>query len=156
MVGVRKSQVSRDFVKALAETVSPEEIEQLRALENLRLDHLWRWLWEEFERSVEAGSLDLAVSDRLVKISIRRAALNGLDLPKEVATRLSMPPPPEIIALEYVGPAVDGPPPKPLSRPELARQAELELQSGSADEAEGEGELPNLRDLLDPALRGRA
>ena len=137
VVGVGKSQVSRDYAKALAETVSPEEIAQLRALENLRLDHLWRWLWEEFERSVEAGSPDLAVCDRLLKILARRAALNGLDRSKEEATRLSMPPPPEIIAIEYV-PTSELP-----SGPEPERQPELELQSDSADEAESEGKLPN-------------
>jgi len=137
VVGVRKSQVSRDFVKALAETVSPEEIQQLRALENLRLDRLWRWLWEAFERSAEAGSLDLAVCDRLVKILTRRAALNGLDLPKKTAAQRSMPPPPEIILLEYV------PTPEPPSGPEPERQPELELQFDSADEGESEGELLN-------------
>ena len=137
VVGVRKSQVSRDYAKALAETVSPEEIVELRGLENLRLDYLWRPLLEAFNRSVEAGSPDLAIVDRLVKISARRTALNGLDLPEKIAAQRSMPPPPEIIALEYV------PTPKLPSRPEPERQPELELQSDSADEAESEGELPN-------------
>ncbi|MDE0099806.1 MAG: hypothetical protein OXM87_09400 [Truepera sp.] len=131
LVGVRKSQVSRDYAKALAETVSPEEIGRLRTLENLRLDYLWRPLLEAFNRSVEAGSPDLALFDRLVKISARRAALNGLDLPKEVAVQLSKPPLPEIIALTYV----------PTSEPPLG--PELERQSDSADEAESEGKLPN-------------
>ncbi len=131
LVGVRKSQVSRDYAKALAEAVSPEEIAQLRTLENLRLDYLWRWLWEAFERSAEAGSLNLAVCDRLIKILTRRAALNGLDLPKKIAARRLMPPPPEIIALTYV------PTSEPPSGPELERQ------SDSADEAESEGKLPN-------------
>ena len=137
VVGVRKSQVSRDYAKAFAETVSPEEIEQLRGLENLRLDHILRRLWEEFERSGEAGSLDLAIVDRLLKISGRRAALNGLDLPEKIAAQRSMPPPPEIIALEFV------PTPKLPSGPEPERQPELELQSDSADEAESEGKLSN-------------
>lgn len=137
LVGVRKSQVSRDYAKALAEAVSPEEIAQLRTLENLRLDYLWRPLLEAFNRSVEAGSPDLALFDRLVKISARRAALNGLDLPKEIAVQLSKPPLPEIIALTYV------PTSEPPSGPEPERQPELELQSDSADEAESEGKLPN-------------
>ena len=137
VVGVRKSQVARDYAKAFAETVSPEEIEQLRGLENLRLDYLLRPLSEAFNRSVEAGSPDLAIIDRLVKISARRAALNGLDLPEKTAAQRSMPPPPEIIAIEYV------PTSEPLSGPEPERQPELELQSDSADEAESEGKLPN-------------
>lgn len=52
-------------------------LEQLRTLENERLDHLWL----EMQRSLKNadGSLNLKIVDRLTRLSERRARMNGLD-----------------------------------------------------------------------------
>ena len=52
-------------------------LEQLRVLENERLDDLWLQLQRQLRNA--DGSLNLKIVDRLTRLSERRAKMNGLD-----------------------------------------------------------------------------
>jgi Homeodomain-like domain len=65
----------RDELSLLAEHTLEATV-QLRAVENARIDELWRSLWPKREWPTTAAAL--------VRLSQRRSSLNGLDAPKEV------------------------------------------------------------------------
>lgn len=76
-VGIDKSNVSRRIRAAIAE-IPKSEAGELRALENERLDVMLVSIWKQ----VRDGHLGAV--DRAVRISERRARLNGIDAPQRV------------------------------------------------------------------------
>ena len=76
-VGLHKSNVSRRIKTALAD-IPREEADELRAIENERLNVMQTAIW----RRVRAG--DYGAVDRALRISERRSKLNGLDAPQRV------------------------------------------------------------------------
>lgn len=76
-MGVNKSTVKR-WIDAAIDGVDKENAKQLVALENERLNRAMRAIWPK----VIDGQLGAV--DRLVKLSERRARLNGLDAPQKV------------------------------------------------------------------------
>jgi hypothetical protein len=78
-VEVTPQEVS-NFIKAYLNRIHTEDaltIEQLRVMENERLDALWRQLSANV-RNVD-GSLNLRVVDRLTRLSERRSKMNGFE-----------------------------------------------------------------------------
>lgn len=68
------------FVRKYLDTVEREDsltVDQLRTLENERLDALWVSLNRQLRNA--DGSLNLKVVDRMTRLSERRAKMNGLD-----------------------------------------------------------------------------
>lgn len=76
-MGVNKSTVKR-WIDTAIDGVDKENAKQLIALENERLNRAMRAIWPK----VIDGQLGAV--DRLVKLSERRARLNGLDAPQKV------------------------------------------------------------------------
>ena len=76
-VELHKSNVSRRIKAALAD-IPAAEADALRTLENERLDAMQVAIW----RQVREGHL--SAIDRAIRISERRARLNGLDAPQRV------------------------------------------------------------------------
>lgn len=77
------SAASEVVSKALSEAEN-ESAEQLRSVENQRLDRAQASIWTK----VLAGDLDAV--DRFLKISARRAKMNGLDEPTNVNMSVSV------------------------------------------------------------------
>lgn len=76
-VGLHKSNVSRRIKAALAD-IPKEEADELRAIENERLNVMQTAIWRKV-RQGEYGAVD-----RALRISERRSKLNGLDAPQRV------------------------------------------------------------------------
>ena len=76
-MGVNKSTVKR-WIDTAIDGVDKENAKQLIALENERLNRAMRAIWPK----VIDGQLGAV--DRVVKLSERRARLNGLDAPQKV------------------------------------------------------------------------
>lgn len=73
------SEVSR-FVKSYLDRIHTEDaltIEQLRALENERLDRLWQSLQAQIRNA--DGTVNLRIVDRLTRLSERRSRMNGFE-----------------------------------------------------------------------------
>lgn len=78
-VTMNAGQVSR-MVKGYLDRVHETDaltLDQLRVLENERLDEMWLQLQRQL-RSAD-GSINLKIVDRLTRLSERRAKMNGLD-----------------------------------------------------------------------------
>lgn len=76
-VGLHKSNVSRRIKAALAD-IPAAEADALRTLENERLDAMQVAIWGKVRKG------ELGAVDRAIKISERRARLNGLDAPQRL------------------------------------------------------------------------
>lgn len=61
-----------------------EAVEEHRILENERLDYLWRTTLSQIESSREDPQIVIAAVNTAIRIASRRAALNGLDAPKQL------------------------------------------------------------------------
>ena len=61
-----------------------EAVEEHRVLENERLDYLWRTAITQIEGSKGDPSAVINAVNSALRISARRAALNGLDAPRQV------------------------------------------------------------------------
>jgi DNA-binding CsgD family transcriptional regulator len=78
-LGVSASTISKDLDTVLTEhTVA--NITMLRALENERLDYILDKCVEVIE-AAPGTKLAIAAAGRLIQVSARRSALNGLDVP---------------------------------------------------------------------------
>jgi hypothetical protein len=78
-IEVTPGEVSR-LVKRYLDRIHTEDaltIEQMRTMENQRLDALWRQLMGEV-RDAE-GKVNLRIVDRLTRLSERRAKMNGFE-----------------------------------------------------------------------------
>lgn len=87
-------QTVRKMVKDHLENLHREDaitLEELRVLENQRLDHLYAQVMKEMNVLNELGEVvgtNMKAVDRLVKISERRSKMNGLDAPKKLVHEL--------------------------------------------------------------------
>jgi hypothetical protein len=77
---LNEAMVRRSLTKAM-QGLSSESVEELRALENLRID---RMFLPVYERAVQG---DLRAIDRAVLLMERRARMMGLDKPMEIDVR---------------------------------------------------------------------
>jgi transposase len=75
---------ARDMVKRALARAERLEVKDLRELENTRLDQAQAAIWARVLRG------DLAAMDRFLRISERRARLNGLDAPTAVNISLGV------------------------------------------------------------------
>lgn len=78
-IEVTTGEVSR-LVKTYLDRVHTEDaltIEQLRVLENERLDAVWRALAAEMRN--QDGSVNLKIVDRMTRLSERRSKMNGFE-----------------------------------------------------------------------------
>lgn len=76
-VGLHKSNVSRRIKTALAD-IPREEADELRTIENERLNVMQAAIWSQVRKG------EYAALDRALRISERRSKLNGLDAPQRV------------------------------------------------------------------------
>lgn len=76
-LGIKPSSVHYLIITGLKKLKAPEEAEQLRKVEAIRLDNLARGIWDQ------AIGGDLQAMDRLLKIMERRSKLLLLDKPEE-------------------------------------------------------------------------
>lgn len=86
---ISSGQASRMVKEALTETVA-EPAEELRRLESMRIEKLWRIAWpkaqvENFRGPFGAMDTQGEWFDRLVKLMERRAKLLGLDAAQEIS-----------------------------------------------------------------------
>ena len=95
-LGVTATTINNDIKFMLKEynERSTEQIEQMRALENARIEHLIKSIWDEAigddvlkkyndDGLVEYTSGQLKSMDRVIKLLERKAKLNGLDIPSK-------------------------------------------------------------------------
>lgn len=83
ILDVHPSRVSQLVKQGLQEAAN-EDAEQLRVIENARLDRLQAAVWQDALKG------DSKAIDTVLKISARRAALNGLDAPKKIDLRAAV------------------------------------------------------------------
>jgi|6_EtaG_2_1085325.scaffolds.fasta_scaffold04942_7 hypothetical protein len=92
-VGYNSRQAAHEAYKAAIKLWGTETTEELRVVENERLDHLWRATMGQLEVAQRNDDPDLALAaiNTGVRVGGRRAALNGLDAPRqlEVAANLN-------------------------------------------------------------------
>lgn len=74
----------RALIQYALRTAEADSVEEMRELENHRLDAMQRAIWP----AVEEG--DLQAVDRALKIAQTRAKLNGLEAPKKLELALSV------------------------------------------------------------------
>jgi len=88
-LSISHEQARHDVQTLIAETIDKELCDELREIENARLDYLWnRWFPRAVGRTLEDGTReepDINAAHYCEKLSRRRAALNGLDRPVKVA-----------------------------------------------------------------------
>lgn len=77
VVDLHKSNVSRRIKAALA-SIPAAGAEELRTMENQRLDRMQKAIWNQVRQG------HLGAVDRAIKISERRARLNGIDAPQRL------------------------------------------------------------------------
>lgn len=98
--GFKSKQNAFAAVKTLINRHEAESVEELRAIENLRIDALQEMIWpdvtppdaETFERMdtkalIAAKASLLETVDRVLRIMERRAKLNGLDAPVQTENK---------------------------------------------------------------------
>jgi hypothetical protein len=73
-----RSSAADAIMRAMKATVPKELTDEVRRMENERLDRLWGPMW------VKALNGDTRAVDSYLRIMARRAALNGLDAPQRV------------------------------------------------------------------------
>lgn len=85
--GYSHASAARQSVLRALEKVEAEQVADLRMLENARLDRMLAAVWPTVVARAEEVLLEdrLRAVDRALRISERRARLNGLDAPVQVA-----------------------------------------------------------------------
>lgn len=85
-VGYESRQGAFDAYKAAIKLWGQESVNELRLVENERLDNLWRATMGQLETAQRAGDTNAVLSsiNTAIRVGNRRAALNGLDAPRQV------------------------------------------------------------------------
>ena len=85
-VGYESRQGAFEAYKAAVKMWGQETVNELRLVENERLDNLWRATMGQLETAQRAGDTNAVLSsiNTAIRVGNRRAALNGLDAPRQL------------------------------------------------------------------------